>query len=105
MRFLITLNMPSANGFLVHQIIFDHHDETMTLFLDRLNEDIFIYGRQFYKRVNEQTGEGFFLDKGELILNTAHIGKVQEFIDYDGETETNRQPRQRPPIRGSRAGY
>lgn len=96
--------MPSSQGFLVHHIILEHHDESMEHFVGRLNEDIFIYGQQYYKRVNE-SGESFFVDKGEIIINTAHIGKVQKYIDYDAEEFSRQPPKQRPPVRASRNGY
>lgn len=99
MRFLITMHMPSSNGFLVHQVIFDHESETMDQLYTSLNNDIFIIGRQFYKRTNDE-GESVFMDKGELILNTSHIGKVQKYIEYDNESENKPVQKQRPPIRG-----
>lgn len=104
MKYLITMNMPSSQGFLIHQIIFEHHDDEMSIFVNRLNEEIFVYGQQFYKRQNEN-GESFFVDKGEIIINTAHIGKVQKYIDYDAEEFSRQPPRQRPPVRASRNGY
>lgn len=104
MKFLITMHMPSINGFLIHQVIFEHESETMGKLLDTLNNDIFIHGRQFYKRQKDD-GESVFVDKGEMILNTAHIGKAQEYIDYGYEDEPRNNQRQRPPIRGRGAGH
>lgn len=99
MRFLLTMNMPSSNGFLIHQIIFEHESETAEKLFQTLNEDIFIYGRQFYKRQRDD-GESVFVDKGDIILNTAHIGKAQVYIDYEAEADSRPIQKQRPPIRG-----
>lgn len=98
MKFLLTMNMPSNNGFMVHQVIFEHHSNDLKDFLEILNNDIFIYGKQFYKRQNDD-GESVFMDKGFMILNTAHVGKVQEYIDYGAEDENRHPSKQRPPVR------
>lgn len=99
MKFLITMHMPSVQGNLIHQVIFEHHAESVALFLDTLNEDIFIYGKQYYKRINDD-GESVFVDKGDMIINTAHIGKVQEYIDFGADDENRFHQKQRPPVRG-----
>lgn len=104
MKFLITMHMPSSNGFLVHQVIFEHEASSMAELNTVLNNDIFIHGRQFYKRQNDD-GDNVFIDKGPLILNTAHIGKAQEYIDYGSDDESRHTSKQRPPIRSRGNSY
>lgn len=98
MRFLFTMNMPSSNGFLVHQIIFEHDVESLDALMVRLNNDVFILGKQFYKRQRDN-GESVFVDKGYMILNTSLIGKVQPYIDFDNDFDDRPIQKQRPPVR------
>lgn len=94
MKFLITMNMPSGQGYLVHQITIDHNSEDLADFCDALNDHEFIIGRLMYRRQNDQ-GIWVWLDKNEIVINTAHVGKAQTFIEYGandddlyGNTET-----------------
>lgn len=73
MKFLVTLNMPSRKGELVHQVICEHEARTIEDFLDVLNDQDFIIVQEFYRKP-ESTG---FFPVGTLILNTMHIGKVK----------------------------
>lgn len=85
-RFLITMHMPPANPhLLVHQVIADHPAENMSEFCDILNDSAFIVVRQYYF-VTEKRGVGDrgWQDRGDLILNTEHIGKVSLFYDPHG---------------------
>ena len=81
MKFLITMNMPSGQGFLVHQITIEHSSESLEDFCDSLNDNEFIIGHLLYRRQNDQGSWGW-VDKGEMVINTAHVGKVQIFIEY-----------------------
>lgn len=96
MKFVITMNMPSSQGFMVHQVILEHKATSMANFCDIMNDELFIIGRQVYKRVHED-GSSIFVDRGDIILNTSHIGKVQEY--YDNSAEDPLIDRQRPPMR------
>lgn len=96
MKFVITMNMPSSQGFLVHQIILEHKSESIADFCDLMNDETFIFGRQIYKRPDSD-GNFIFVDRGDIILNTNHIGKVQEY--YDGSVDDPLGDRQRPPLR------
>jgi hypothetical protein len=49
-----------------------------------MNREEFIICTLLYRRTLV-TGELAFEDRGDLILNTAHIGKVQEYYDLDKE--------------------
>ena len=96
MRFVITMNMPSSNGYLVHQIIMEHPAKSVSEICKYLNDDLFIMGRQIYKRPDND-GNFVFVDRGDLVLNTNHIGKVQEY--FDGSVDDPLGDRQRPPMR------
>lgn len=96
MKFVITMNMPSSQGFLIHQIILEHKSESISEFCDLMNDETFIFGRQIYKR-SDNDGNFVFVDRGDIILNTNHIGKVQEY--YDGSVDDPLGDRQRPPLR------
>ena len=108
MRLLLTLNMPSAQGFLVHQITIEHTCNTLDEFCDEMNDNEFIVGRLLY-RIKTPTGDTAWRDRGDIILNTSHIGKAQEFLydereEYDepfGNTEQRRgyADGKRPPLR------
>jgi len=38
-------------------------------------------------------GEIWFQDRGEIIINTSWIGKIQEYIDFDSDKEADVQKR------------
>lgn len=108
MRFLITMNMPSAQGYLVHQVTIEHNAKSCLEFCEMLNNDVFIVGRQLYRKRSPNM-ESVWQDRGEIVLNTAHVGKVAEFVEFDrddedephGNTDNRRQHTSgtRPPIR------
>jgi hypothetical protein len=104
MKFLVTMNMPSSNGYPVHQVIFEHHCESVRDLILIMNDDIFVYGRQFY-RINSENGKGSFVDRGEIILNTTHIGKVQEYLDYADHGDQRQPEKQRGPLRSRFNNY
>jgi hypothetical protein len=110
------MNMPSARGELVHQMIVDHNSTSMEQFCSTMNRDEFIICRQWYKRKDPYTKEVSWEDRGNVILNTHHIGKVLEYIEFDnqenhddesqGRTQFSRQYTAGPrgPIRPGRFG-
>jgi hypothetical protein len=73
MRFLVTLNMPSRKGELVHQIVCRYPVDDIDGFLDAVNENDFILVEEFYRKPDNA---GFF-SVGKMIINTMHIGKVK----------------------------
>lgn len=90
MKFVLTLNMPSAHGSLVHQITVDFPEVASSkAFCDLLNDQEFVMGRQYYKRKGFE-GETLWEDRGDLIVNSAQIGKVQQF--YETEDERHDEP-------------
>lgn len=111
MRFLLTMNMPSATGHMVHQLTIDHECNSCGEFLDELQSNEFIMGRLYYRQKSPM-GEVLWSDRGDIILNTSHIGKAQEYfeLERDDYNEPYRNVEQRrgyvegkgPVIRSSR---
>ena len=80
-RFLITMHMPTANpNHRGHQITADHPAETLDEFCEELNSNAFLIVRQYYY-VTDRRGSGplGWQDRGDLIINTDHVGKVALF--------------------------
>lgn len=93
MKFLITMNMPAFEGKLVHQVTLELPEvSSVAEFCKLMNRDEFITGTQWYHR-KMPTGEIFWEDRGEMIVNTAHIGKVAEFIEHEEMTYDESQGR------------
>lgn len=87
MKLLMTMNMPSASGYMVHQITVDTDCQTLRDFYRLMNEQEFVFCRLFY-RMQNPFGETEWEDKGDMIINTAHIGKVQEYIERESNYES-----------------
>ena len=83
MKFLLTMNMPSAKGFLIHQITIEHAGD-LEDFCNALNDNEFITVRQWYQ-FKQPTGDSIWQDRGELVINTSHIGKVQEYHEQEND--------------------
>lgn len=103
MRLLITMNMASAQGFAVHQITVDHPAETLEDFLEEINDFEFIMAHQYY-RVKQPDGEVVWKDRGGIIINTAHIGKVQRFIEFENRDNSYDESYGHPETIGSHSG-
>lgn len=82
MKFLITMHMPSAKNFLVHQLTVDYPVESCEEFCKALNDYEFIVCRLYYRRTL-MSGDIGFEDRGDIILNTSHVGKAQEYFDEE----------------------
>ena len=80
MRFLVTLNMPSRKGELVHQVICEYPVSSIDEFLDVINDNEFLLVEEFYRKPDNA---GFY-SVGMMILNTMHIGKVKAEVSRDG---------------------
>ena len=75
MKFLFTMNMPSNTGKSVHQVVADHAAESLGELLDAMaNNDMMLVRQTNYINENWQ-------DRGDMILNTMHIGKVQVYVE------------------------
>ena len=95
-KFLLTLNMPSAAGMLVHQVTIELGDiKSCDDLCELLNEQDFICATQWYKR-QYNNGEVTWQNRGDVIINTAHIGKIQEFYENEDakhdESHRNYEP-------------
>jgi len=84
MRFLVSMKMPNANGMLTHQLTLEHPSNSIGELCSLMNRQEFVVFQLFYKRTN-MGGEIWWQDRGEIIINTSCIGKVQEFIEIDRE--------------------
>ena len=82
-KFLITMNMPSAANNLVHQMICDYPVGSIHEFKDELCSEDFLLFTQFYREQDRSTGKTYWTEKGAMILNTSLVGKVQVFIERD----------------------
>lgn len=78
MKYLLTLNMGSASDKRVHQIILDHDAPTLEKLESYLENNNFVSGRLFYHNFH---GEAGFKNRGDIIVNTGIIGKVQVFFE------------------------
>lgn len=74
MRFLCTMNMPSFNNNLVHQVNVEHAESSsLAEFVDALTTNDFVVVEEFYK--NPETG--IEISRGELALNHRFVGKIK----------------------------
>lgn len=89
MIFVLTLNMPSAKGNLVHQVYIEHSSEDVSEFAGYLNScqanGDFITFDELYKdnrdrrtTINTSLSEEDFYKIGETVINLTHIGKVRK---------------------------
>lgn len=73
MRFLVTMNMPSFNGNLVHQVNVEHPSNSLEEFVDTLTTNDFVVVEEFYRE--SQTGTE--VSRGLLALNYRFVGKIK----------------------------
>lgn len=110
MKLLITMNMPSASGYAVHQVTVETECKSLHEFYELMNQQEFVMCRLYYRRPG-YSGETLWDDKGEIVLNTAHIGKVQEYVEKEQDYEPYgtidergpSSPKSRPNLRPRRA--
>ena len=88
MRFLITMNMPSAKESMVHQITVEHPATSCEEMCDLLNAQEFITCRLLYRNKTPE-GDTVWIDRGDLVLNSAHIGKLQAYIEMERDGHEN----------------
>jgi hypothetical protein len=108
MRFLLTMHMPSATGNPVHQLTVESECNSCEEFLEELNDSEFVMVDLLYK-YDSDIGETSWENKGAIILNTAVIGKVQEYLEmkkgenYEAQRNFDTRNRYtagpRPPLR------
>jgi len=76
----ISLNIPSYNGKLVHQII-GEHDQCKSLhdFCELLNAEKFIVLTEYYKEKETPESLATYYPVGQIVINADWIGKVKVF--------------------------
>ena len=79
-KFMFTMNMPSGNGNLVHQVIGEHPANSCEELLEDIDNKEYIIIRQYYYVTDPETGKQDWQDRVDMIINTYHIGKVQIHI-------------------------
>jgi hypothetical protein len=113
MKFFITMNMPSSQGSLVHQITGEHPANSIEEFCKILNDNAFVVVTQYYKDANTVDGDINWICMGNIIINTEHIGKVHEQNERKGYGRPYGNPRgsrenfegQGLPVRGRRGMF
>jgi len=88
LRLLFTLNMPSGSNNLVHQVIADYSVKSLDEIAKILSERDFIVVKQLYRIKTK------WIDRGDLVLNTVHVGKVAQWLDNADEDNVFAKDRQ-----------
>lgn len=78
MRFLVTMNMPSYSGNLVHQMTVEHKASSLDEFIKLLMRDDFIVVEELYKNPND----GSYYSRGNVALNHQYVGKIKVLGQY-----------------------
>lgn len=86
MRFLLTMNMPSAKGYPVHQMTIEHKARDIHEFWEALTDNEFIVCNLFYKITNDDNRQEWS-DRGTVIVNTSFVGKAQEYVEFYGDRD------------------
>ena len=76
MKFVVTMNMPSKAGNLVHQLTVGHPARSLQEFIDVLCENDFVIVDEFYTD-NTDRSKAMRI-QGPVAINYRHIGKVKE---------------------------
>lgn len=77
MRFLVTMNMPTKSGNVVHQIMAEHPAESLDDFKTALESEDFLEVEEFYRN---QDGE--YYSTGNVLLNHRFVGKVKLYTQH-----------------------
>ena len=73
MRFLITLNMPSASGNLVHQLNAEYPVNSLDEFVEALTTNDFVIIQEYYR--DQTTKEDY--SRGHVAINHRYVGKIK----------------------------
>lgn len=80
MRFLITMNMPSYGGHLVHQMQVEHKEsKSLDDFVTALNTNDYIIVEEFYK----DRADSEYYSRGHVAINHRYVGKVKIFTSQE----------------------
>lgn len=71
-RFLITMNMPSRSGGLIHQVVCEHSARTLDEFVSLAEKVDFVTVEEFYRNT-----DGSHYSVGQIALSVVHMGKVK----------------------------
>lgn len=78
MRFLVTMNMPSYSGNLVHQINVEHAESnSLEDFVEALTKDDFVIVEEFYRDPKAHAD----YSRGEMAINHRYVGKIKPMIN------------------------
>lgn len=90
MRFLVTMNMPSSNNNLVHQVNIEHADsKSLEDFISALTQNDFVLVEEFYR--DAQTGTEN--SRGMMALNYRFVGKIKVMNGESFQTTQQRRDR------------
>lgn len=78
MRFLVTMNMPSYNNNLVHQMMVEHSSKSLEEFVSLLMNEDFVIVEEFYRNPTD----GVSYSRGHVALNHRYIGKIKAILQY-----------------------
>lgn len=73
MRFLVTMNMPSYSGNLVHQINVEHDSSSLEDFIDALTKNDFVIVEEFYRDPKASAD----YSRGHMAINHRYVGKIK----------------------------
>ncbi len=90
------MNMPNSKGVSTHPMTLEYPVESLDEMCSVLNQSAFVIFKLAYMHTNSN-GENWWQDRGEIIINTEWVGKIQEFIEFDRDTgspKNETKPRQ-----------
>ena len=73
MRFLLTLNMPSASGNLVHQVNAEYPVDSLEAFVEALTHNEFVIIHEYYRDQNTRED----INRGFVAINYRYVGKIK----------------------------
>lgn len=78
MRFLVTLNMPSYSGNLVHQVNVEHEaSNSLDEFVEALTANDFVIVEEFYRDPKANTD----YSRGMMAINHRFVGKIKPLVN------------------------
>jgi len=90
MRFSLTMHMPNGKPDFkgmykpVHQVVCEVPVNSCEELCDLLTNNDFIVVHQYYSQTDEK-GMHYWVDRGDIVINTSWVGKAHEVIDRDQE--------------------
>lgn len=81
MRFLCTLNMPSAAGNQVHQMNIEYPVDSLEGFVEALTNNDFVIVEEFYKDPYKSAD----YSRGFVAINHRYVGKIKVMNSFQNE--------------------